>query len=219
MVRPARSHGVLAFALLAAGCGGASQPPVQQDAADPAIADAALTGGGVASAAMPTPERSAEEVAKARGEALALVGGKLPATPEPVPGTRVESETVATTAALALKGGPSVGCVNRLGYSFEWAARMPPDLPIYPRAAVHEAAGVEGEGCRLRAINFRTPVPLADVASFYVTRAAIAGYRTGHTAGGDMRTITAGKGTARVYVLIRPGPDSLTEVDLVTSDG
>ena len=91
-------------AVLLAGCGPrAAEVPAERDPAvtgalaadlmtDPDLAgrnpaNAALTGGGPAEAAIPLEDRSAETIAAARSEAVRLAGGTLARAPEPSPGT------------------------------------------------------------------------------------------------------------------------------------
>ena len=70
----------------------------------------------------------------------------------------------------------SEDCTKKAKYSATWAARLPRDLPVYPRGAVQEAAGTDDAGCHLRVVNFVSPVTPRDIMDFYYTKATAAGY-------------------------------------------
>lgn len=186
-------------------------------------ANAALDPGGPPSALMPLENRSAETIAAARAEALRLVGGKLQRAPAPreqdgtQPASGAGAITPAAIAARALAGGRSgSGCASRLEYSFGWAARLPAALPVYPRGHVHDAAGTDAEGCRLRVLTFVTPVTPADVIDFYWTRAGAAGIAVQHSRAGQDAVLDGGRDGGG-FVLHARQRGGMTEVDLVTS--
>lgn len=225
----------MALALLA-GCGGTSgeerrpsADPVIESAlneeimVDPDLArqnprGAALSPGGPASAPIPPLDASAETIAAARAEAARLLGGSVRRAPDPVvggiSGAALTAELTAN-GALA-QGSAGRGCVSGLDHAFGWAAKMPPAFPVYPRGHVQEAAGTDHAGCRLRVVNFLTPVPVADLVDFYWTRASTAGFAPRHRLQGDDHVIAGGRGEAAFVAYVRTR-DTLTEVDLVTN--
>ncbi|MFD2135337.1 hypothetical protein ACFSLT_09085 [Novosphingobium resinovorum] len=102
-------------------------------------------------------------------------------------------------------------------YSNTWAAKLPAELPVYPRAAVQEAAGIDGQGCALRVVNFATPVSVSDVVSFYYTKALGAGYGAEYKIDGGDSVLGGSKGGKAYVVYARKLDSGLTEVDLVAS--
>lgn len=189
--------------------------------------NAALTGGGPASAAIPPQDKSPEAIAAARAEAVRLAGGPLQRAPKPSgpppaqSGASSAGQTAVLTASIALgRNGAGTGrdCAAKADYKMGWAAKLPAPFPVYPRGHVQEAAGTDADGCRLRVVNFVTPVPLDEVADFYWTRARSAGFAAAHRLDGADRVIEGAKGAAAYVVYLRHR-DGLTEVDLVTNGG
>lgn len=219
--------------LLLAGCGGASaaddRPPSDpalgealagQLMVDPALASqnqalAGMSGGGAASAGIPPEQTGPEAVAGAMAEATQLAGGTLRAAPPPLSGPERKQGVTAGQLAASLPGGRP--CANALAYSAVWAARLPEALAIYPRGHVQEAAGVDREGCALRAVAFVTPVAVADVIDFYYTRATAAGYTAEHRSEGPDDVLAGARASASYELRIRKRDDGLTAVDLVTA--
>lgn len=184
--------------------------------------NAALTGGGPASAAIPPEDTSAEAIAAARAEAVKLAGGPLQHVPRAQSGSAAPAgQTAALTASVALgRNGAGAGqdCAAKVEYTMGWAARLPAPFPVYPRGHVQEAAGTDAAGCRLRVVNFLTPVPLGEVADFYWTRARTAGFAATHRLDGGDHVIDGARGAAAYVVYLRQR-GALTEVDLVTNGG
>lgn len=223
---------VLLIVLALAACG---EAPAEKKAAerDPAVTGAlseqimvdpdlaqinpgsgALTGGGPPSANVPTELRSPEAIALAKAEAAKLVGGKFAAVP--AVSTEGKSEGPLSLADLA---GADKGnaCAGKVDYTAAWAARMPAALPIYPRGHTREAAGTDRDGCRLRVVNFATPVSIDDVLAFYTTKARGAGLAVEHRIEGTDHVLGGSKGGAAYVVYARSGEDGLTDVDLVVN--
>jgi hypothetical protein len=94
---------------------------------------------------------------------------------------------------------------------------MPAAFPVYPRAATQEAAGSDEGRCRLRVVDFVTPVPLGDVMDFYFTRALAAGFSAERTLQDGDDVLAGRKGAAAYAVYARRLPSGNTQVDLVTS--
>ena len=137
-------------------------------------AGAALTV--VSDGTLPLLPATREAIELARDEAASLVGGtdKLVLLREP----RATANAIPITAtpgeqlAAVIGGG---ACVERLRRGAIWAARMPAEMPVYPRAALTSAAGSQSAGCDVRVLTFGTPVDFADVLAFYAHLAREAG--------------------------------------------
>lgn len=235
-VRPGRR---VALACLVAALWGCAKAGPAPDAPpdDPVIADALneqlmtdpdlarinpqaalLGGGGPASLPVPPLDRSAETIAAARAEASRLIGAAPAHAPPPARGgPSGAGETAERTArgALAQLGVPT-DCAGRIGYTMAWAARLPAAIPVYPRGHAQEAAGSDEGGCRLRVVNFLSPVPLPDMVDFYWARASAAGMVATHRTDGGDEVIAGKKGAAGFVAYIR-ARDGLTETDLVTN--
>lgn len=222
----------LAGTLALAGCGSEPAAPVGVET-DPAISgalgdrlmvdpDMAGEQGAALSAdggqvTIPPEERSPAAIEAAKAEALAMAGGALQPLPQPVQGTGAALAQDAATAVLLaqLSRVSPEECSAKLQYSATWAARMPPELPVYPRGAVQEAAGIEGDGCDLRVVTFVTPVAPVDVIGFYHTRAGKAGYAADYRTDGGQQMLGGRKGGKAFVIHARKRDDGLTEVDLV----
>ncbi|MFC6620847.1 hypothetical protein [Novosphingobium panipatense] len=221
-------------ALCVAACGPAEKATVPAES-DPALADALneplmvdpdLSGqqGAALSAeggrvTIPPQDRSPEAVEAARKAALQSAGGTLRPVPAPVGGGSVSLAQDAATAAQVAEQSrlAKTDCSASVQYSNTWAAKLPDAMPVYPRGAVQEAAGVDGQDCALRVVNFMTPVGVDDVLSFYFTKATAAGYTAVHRTEGKDHVL-GGRKAGRAYVIYaRSRSGALTEVDLVTS--
>lgn len=224
----------LASVALLAGCNSKS------DAPDPTEKDPAMTGAlgdqimvdpqlagqnGAAVAAnggqveLPPEQRSPEAIAAARDEALKQAGGKLQSPPQPqAGGTSAMVQGAATAAQVATDAKTATtDCTQKAQYSMDWAAKLPAELPVYPRGAVQEAAGTDNEGCRLRVVNFVTPVTPGDVISFYFTKASKGGYGADYRMDGTDHVLGGQKGGASYLIYARKLGNGLTEVDLIAS--
>lgn len=223
----------LAAAGLLSGCareaapdaGDIRDPEVAAALADPLMTDpdlasqnragVALTGDGVPTALIPTEDISDENRAAAKADAIALLGASPPAAPVASGSDGAEAGGTAQLSWQRAFGAKA--CANAANWSFSWAARMPAALPIYPRGHVQEALGSDSAGCVLRAVNFRTQVTASDVLDFYAAGARKAGLQTIHRASGDAHVLRGKQGTAGFAVYVRPGPEGMTDVDLVTN--
>ncbi|MFC4256087.1 hypothetical protein GRI97_11840 [Altererythrobacter xixiisoli] len=240
---PARSRSTvrlglaLAMLLPLGACGPAaeSEPADDQDPAvaaalgDPLMVDPDLAGQNAAGNAasigtqdgsVPSFEMGAETIAAARAEALQLVGGagKMVKAPEPreISGRLPEGSTL-TAAALAAAVPASGDCAARVQYTMDWAARLPVAFPVFPRGAVQEAAGTDAEGCRLRVVNFKAPVPPAEVMDFYYTRAAASGFSTQRVLQDGDDVLAGTKARSSFVIYVRPLPSGGADIDLVTN--
>ncbi len=192
--------------------------------------NSALTAGGPPNGALPTDTGSVGSAQRAVADAQAALGeGRMMSAPEP---TRVAAEDCTTCAD---GGGATLGarareqysgrgkgtCDDRLTYDMGWANRMPPEFPIYPRANVREAAGVEAGLCDIRVVTFRTTASLKNVADFYYTKARRSGFDAEYQLRGDDYVLggTRDVDDGAYVVFMRPQSNGGTEVDIVASNG
>ena len=168
---------------------------------------------------IPPQDRTPEAIAAAKKQAAQMVGGSLKPAPAPAQGgTNALAASAATAAQVAQASkAASADCSAKVQYSNTWAAKLPAELPVYPRGAVQEAAGIDGNGCALRVVNFATPVSVGDVISFYYTKAAAAGYGAEYKLDGGDHVLGGRKGGKAYVVYARKLASGLTEVDLVAS--
>lgn len=177
-----------------------------------------LAGGGPAEGGVPLFGPDDKEAARARAEAARLLGGQVPSAPLPAGGSERSALAAAATAAGAADALPfAAKCVSALNYSFTWAAKLPAALPVYPRAHAQEAGGSDAAGCKLRVVNFRTPVAVNDVIDFYHASAARTGLVPRLSNAGDDLVVSGRKGGRAFAVHARRMADGMTEVDLVTN--
>ncbi|GAA0275372.1 hypothetical protein GCM10009127_14960 [Alteraurantiacibacter aestuarii] len=170
---------------------------------------------------VPFPDQGAEAILAARTEAVELVGGNSAMRSAP-PATRVDGElppeAALSVAARAASAGEGNGdCAAQAEFSAIWAARMPQAFPVYPRGAVHEAAGTDASPCALRVVNFTTPVDAGDVMDFYYTRAVADGFSAQRVIQDGDDILGGTRGRASYMVFVRPHPGGGTDVDLVTN--
>ncbi|MEO6153328.1 MAG: hypothetical protein ABIT09_13495 [Croceibacterium sp.] len=223
---------------LLAACGRADKPAEPPRNDDPALAaalgdeitiDPDLPGQNRANAvaslpstdgSVPSLDVTPAAIGRARSDALALVGG--PGEMRTAPAARAVAGTLPPDAALSAAAraahAPGTGaCAAKAQYTAAWAAKLPTEFPVYPRGAVQEAAGTDADGCALRVVNFRTPVPVGEVMDFYFTRATKAGFSTQHVLQDGDHVLGGTKGKASYTLYARKLPGGATEVDLVTS--
>jgi len=220
---------------LLAGCGSKKDAEPDASESDPALSgalgdqimvDPELAGksGAAVSAAsthveLPPEQRSPEAAAAAKAEAAKLAGGALKSVPAAAQGpvnALMEAAATAAQVAEAAKAG-KVDCTGKVEYSMNWVNALPQALPVYPHGAVQEAAGTDSDACRLRVVNFVTPVAPGDVLDFYYTRVRAAGYSSTHRLDGNDHVLGGNNGKAAYVVFARKLENGLTEVDLVAS--
>lgn len=226
---------LLALGLLTA-CG-AEEPRKAPELRDPAIVGALLeplltdpdlvgasrnatmlSGGGPAEGGMPLLRRDDKEADRARSEAANRLGGAIPAAPQAKEGGGASPIASAATAAGVAASVPfAARCAGALTYSFSWAARLPEPLIVYPRAHAEEAAGTDTDGCKLRVINFRTPVTVRDVIDFYHAVARNIGANPQVSTAGQDQVVSGMSATLNFVVYARSLADGTTEVDLVVA--
>ncbi|MFN3619973.1 hypothetical protein [Sphingorhabdus sp.] len=134
------------------------------------------------------------------------------------------AETRASTLGDRANSGPGRDkgkCNSQLQVANHWAERMPREFPVYPKARVEEAAGVDGGVCDIRAVSFTTAARLQNVVDYYYTRAIRSGFgaeyqiRTGAHVLGGIRSKDDG---AYVFTF-RQAKGGGTAVDIVASNG
>jgi len=220
--------------MLAAGCSSERKDGAEEPQ-DPAIAgalgdqimvDPAMSGAngsavapGTGQVELPPQQRSPEAVQAARDEASVLAGGTLKAAPAAQAGSAsslVESAATAAQVAQAAKA-TRTDCAQKAQYSATWAAKLPKELPVYPRGAVQEAAGTDRDGCRLRVVNFVTPVPLGEVVDFYYTKATASGFGAEYRKDGQDHVLGGKKAGGAYLIYMRKQANGLTEVDLIAA--
>lgn len=126
-----------------------------------------------------------------------------------------------TLGALAeTQGGRTGACAANVAYSAAWANRLPAGVPLYPDARVAEAAGADGQGCRLRIVSFASRAPLQRLLDWYFTKVSAAGYTLGHQADGAEHVLGGRSASGAAFLAVmRARGDGGTEVDLMADGG
>ncbi len=112
-------------------------------------------------------------------------------------------------------------CDAKLSYGMDWANRMPVEFPVYPKARVAEAAGVDGGICDIRVVSFSSANSMQSIVDYYYTRAVKSGFtaeyvlRDGQHALGGTRNVDDGA----YYITFTPRKDGGTDVDIVANNG
>lgn len=229
---------LIAGLLLLSGCGDGGDKPEPTEERDPAVtgalgdqimvdpelagqgeADAALSGQNAAAVEIPPEQRTPEAIAAAKAEAAKLVGGALEKAPAASAGGADKlARQAATAAQVAARASGAAGtdCASKVEFSARWAAALPQPLAVYPRGAVQEAAGTDGDGCRLRVVTFHTPVAPGDVMDFYYTRLRKAGFSAEHRSEGTDAVLGGSKAAQSYVIYVRKLDSGLSEVDLVS---
>ena len=213
---------------------GANADPAMNDAledailVDPDLTDRANTNAGRTTNGpvdgMVPPERGTD----GSRYALAQLDGRMLSAPAPRKMTSddecsdcggVESADGMTLGAKA--DAQAGACTQKLDYDMGWSRRMPDAFPVYPRANVQEAAGVEGGRCDLRVVSFTTATPMKKVVDYYYTRAKRDGYsaeyllRGGEHVLGGVRDADDGA----YFITFARKSGGRTAVDIVASNG
>lgn len=109
-------------------------------------------------------------------------------------------------------------CLDGLAYANAWAARLPADLPMHPRATLQEAAGHDGP-CLARVVSFTVPGDRAAVVAWYAAHARAGGYSADRADKDGDWTLTGGKGDEVYYLMAGPTRAGSTPVDYVWTQG
>lgn len=163
--------------------------------------------------AQPIPADRRADAAKAE---YAMANGKLLRTPAAgkFTGNAGEPATLGQLAA-AQKGG--AGCAEKLDYSARWAARLAPEMSVYPKAQVVEAAGGNEAPCKMRVVTFRADANMQAVLDYYYTKALRAGYSAEHLEDGKDHMLGGTRRDDAFMLFLRTLPGGGTEVDLVSN--
>lgn len=214
---------------------GAADPALTGALADEIAVDPTLRNQSNANAIRPPEQPASGGVPVLKGDAKAaaaqaqkIAGGKLlraPAAVELKPCAGCANERPVTLGALAREQGKRqsrvAGCEARLDYGMQWAQRLPEPFTLYPGAQLLEAAGAEGRACAVRAVSFRTSVPMQSVLDFYYTQARRAGYDAEHALmNGDhvLGGVRSGDDAA-YFISFAAAPGGGTSVDIVANKG
>ncbi len=177
----------------------------------------ALTGTGVASALIPANLYTPEAIVAAKAEAKAQLGGTIAAAPAAGGSDKAIGGQTALDSLRRAYG--KLPCEGSASWSAIWATRLPQPFAPYPRGHVEEALGADGGACHVRAVIYRINVTPAEALDFHAAQAAKAGLSVDHRADGDAHALVTRKGALFATIYVRPGPEGLTEVHIVTSDG
>ena len=157
---------------------------------------------------------------------------------KPQPGDRSATVSLAQAAdrqrhgqpampAVTEGGGPSAeelsstggtGCLGGLGYSNDWAAKLPADLPMHPSARLQEAAGHDG-GCQARVVSFTVAGDRGQVLGWYANKAKASGYSVGRDDKGGDQILAGDKGDSAYYIIVGPAAGGETPVDYIWTNG
>lgn len=227
---------ILVLAIALSACSGEAENPAPVPERDPAVvqalgdqimvdpdlsqqneANAALTGG--TDHSLPPVTATREAIEAARLEAADLVGGVTKLLPPEGPmseGEPLPEPALYSVTELARLTPGAARCTDDASFTAAWAAKVPPQFPIYPRGNTIEAAGSDAGGCALRAVRYLTPVEVDDVIAFYAARARQFGLATTYAKRGEHEVLAGSKGAARFAVYVRRRASGIAEVGLVT---
>ncbi|WP_108811445.1 hypothetical protein [Sphingorhabdus sp. Alg231-15] len=112
-------------------------------------------------------------------------------------------------------------CDQKLSYDMGWANRMPPEFPVYPKANVKEAAGVDGGLCDIRVVSFSTASPIKNVVDYYYTQAKRGGYSAEYLLRGNEHVLggTRGNDDGAFVITLNKRSGGGTVVDIVANNG
>ncbi len=113
----------------------------------------------------------------------------------------------------------SGACGADVRYDIGWAQRLPESFPVYPRAAVKEAAGVANGRCNVRVVNFQSRAGMQPVLDFYYTMARRNGFDAEHLLRGTEHYLGGTKGDEAFVIMARELEDGIVDVDLIASGG
>ena len=209
--------------------GPVTDPAVAQALNDPIMVDPDLSSRNEGAAAITVDSNNALPVlpptpaamAAARAEAAAILGGVSIAVPTGKGSATSLPDGASAADHLAIVPG-GVMCAGRITSGAIWAARLPPELPVYPRGATMAAFGVDSGACHARVVRYVTPIPPAEVIAFYWTRLTQARYKPERRETTDGVEVLSGRnGNVAFDLRVRGGQgrDALTHVELATVFG
>lgn len=201
--------------------GNAADPALASALEDPIMADPSLAAQADGTRNPPdpgqTPLPSAETLAQ--GDKAPNVTG-LAKAPEPqgAPGRAAGDRTLGQLAReQATKRKGAAPCSPDLDYSFAWAAKLPPELPVYPKAQVAEAAGNDAPGCRARIVSFTTPAVRQVVTDYYFTLARKARFSARHVRQGGDYVLEGQRRGDYYYLVLADADGGGTAVDMIVT--
>lgn len=153
-------------------------------------------------------------------------GGKLMSAPAATAAGE-NGEPALTLGALAREqrsgnGKSKRACrAARVEYAMGWASKLPASFPVYPGAALTEAAGNDNGACSLRAVSFTTMAPIDEVVNFYYTTARRAGFNAERLERGGQQTLGGVRATddGAYHISFEPMRGGGTAVDLIVNGG
>lgn len=107
----------------------------------------------------------------------------------------------------------------RVQYANSWAQKLPATFPLYPGAALTEAAGADNPPCALRAVSFTTGAAVQDVLNFYYAKATGAGYSAERRTSGPQEILGGTHGDHAFYITVEPVRGGGSSVDLIVNSG
>lgn len=167
--------------------------------------------------AQPIPPERRANAAKAE---YAMANGKLLRAPDAAKftGNAGEPATLGQLAASQKAGAAGAnGCADKLDYSARWAARLAPEMSVYPKARVVEAGGGNEAPCKMRVVTFRADADMQAVLDYYYTKAVRAGYSAEHLEDGKDHMLGGTRRDDAFMLFLRNLPGGGTEVDLVSN--
>lgn len=209
--------------------GPVADPAVAQALNDPIMVDPDLSSRNEGAAAITIDSNNAlpvlpptpEAIAAARADAAEILGGVSMAVPKANDNAASLPDGASAADHLAIVPGGAM-CAGRITSGAIWAARLPPELPVYPRGATMAAFGVDSGACHARVVRFVTPIPPAEVIAFYWTRTTQARFKPERRQTTDKTDVLTGRnGNAAFDLRVRDGRgrDALTQVELATVFG
>lgn len=227
-----RKLAALCATVLLASCGEAyapepfdrTDPMVSAALTDPLLTDPDLNsrnpageglyGAGPPDGSLPMLDASPEAAARAREEATRVLGGSPAKAPIAVRAKDPGPVTGLLLMADRLPGAK--GCTAGLDWSAIWAARLAPELSVFPRAHVTDSTGADGPNCALRIVRFATPVAPGEVIDFYHSRLKRIGHGLRHRTLDDGSVLSGGKPGLRWRIEARSDSDGLADIVLIT---
>lgn len=163
----------------------------------------------------------AEAAAAARTQLGQLMRAPAPGRFEDSCDQNCDRAAVARPATLGglARQQAGAGCAADIRYGLGWAQRLPAAFPVYPRAALKEAAGVANGRCNVRVVNFQTRAGMQPVLDYYYTMARRNGYDAEHLLRGSEHYLGGTKGELAYVIMARQLPGGVVDVDLIASGG
>lgn len=205
---------------------------VDPDMTDKASNNAIRGANGAADGSVPPGVSYDTAGADGDGSAMKQLGGKMLSAPAP---RQMTADEECSNCAGGSGDGVTLGakakaqtaqrgkgtCDAKLSYDMNWANRMPAAFPVYPRANVQEAAGVEGGLCDIRVVSFTTASSMKNVVDYYYTRAKRSGYSAEYVLRGGDHVLggTREDDDGAYVVTLTSRSNGGTAVDIVASNG